>query len=132
MFPLALTLRQVKLDGPVPWGVAGLALLRFCHLVVYLPGRRGSPDLAPGKGVHRLVGACEGHGVAMRVAHLDRLVLQVVVSDEGLLIRDGLLRILRLEDVLSDCVLQVGSHVSLHIHHVCRCLCLLSADNAFK
>lgn len=54
---------------------------------------------------------------------LHGLVLQVVISDQGLAIGDGLLGILRLDQVMLDFILKTEPflskpHVSLHFHHL--------------
>ena len=53
----------------------------------------------------------------MWILVLDGLVLQVVVSHEGLLVRDRLFGVLGLEQAVFDCALQVQAHVFLHGHH---------------
>ena len=78
---------------------------------------RGGLDMAFSKRSIGLNCGIHCHLVPMRITHLDRLILQVVVRYQSLLVCDRLLGILCLDEVLLDSPLQASAQVFFHFHH---------------
>ena len=114
---LLLTLGDIKLNCTIPGRVTALPLLRLYDLSLSLSGGRFSADLAAGHRCERLVLAGECYLILVRVLYLDGFVLQEMVGDQSLAVADGLLSILRLNQILLDSFLEAEPHVFLHFHH---------------
>ena len=95
-----LTLGEVELDSAVAGRVTPSALVHLIHLALDLFGRGARIDLALLNGSDSLICTDESNLILVRVLHLNRLILQVVIGNEGLVVRDRLLGVLGLDQAV--------------------------------